>query len=301
MNMSNDFINDFGLNDSSSSSLLATKTPEPSPSSSSEINAASKTSLNGSCESNSSGTDSGSVLTTTVEQNSVQSPTHANAQARSQPGLVSNSELLYDTNQVDKMATSFTTIDFNETNSYCINETTYTNLSENTLNFKKLFDCFLDVKPKSKLWISTDNSGSITISVDNGIDIFGITDNFSMDFSPFRATTRYLFGQNRQKTYNVLKEHFENYMKFLTYILTLLENNKTNFKVQKCADDNKKFIRTIVVGLYEIKNTYEDYKEMQTLIDSIITTFTDYEKMLDDISEKTLQQRADLRVRSDSF
>ena len=48
MNMSNDFINDFGLNDSSSSSLLATKTPEPSPSSSSEINAASKTSLNGS-------------------------------------------------------------------------------------------------------------------------------------------------------------------------------------------------------------------------------------------------------------
>ena len=301
--MSNDFINDFGLNDSSSSSLLATKTPEPSPSSSSEINAASKTSLNGSCESNSSGTDSGSVLTTTVEQNSVQSPTHAHAQAqaRSQPGLVSNSEPLYDTNQLDKMATSFTTIDFNETNGYCINETTYTNLTENTLNFKKLFDCFLDVKPKSKLWISTDNSGSITISVDNGIDIFGITDNFSMDFSPFRATTRYLFGQNRQKTYNVLKEHFENYMKFLTYILTLLENNKTNFKVRKCADDNKKFIRTIVVGLYEIKNTYEDYKEMQTLIDSIITTFTDYETMLRDISEKTLQQRADLRVRSDSF
>ena len=291
MNMSGDFMKDFGLNNSATSSSTENKAPEQSPLSrasnenSQEFESPVSTSSSSSSSSNMS---TKSLQTVRLED--------------STPSVTQNEEI----NGELKMSIS----SIKESQQFIsqgeVNKQTIEDLSMNTQKFEKLFDCFKNINVQSKLWFSQDDSGNFIITVDNGLDIFGVSNLIPTTFSPFRSTARFLCGQNRDKTYNILKSQFEEYMRFLTYIITLIEGDYHSKKeIIVFGDRNKKLIRETVVGLYEIKKTYSDFKKIPTLIDSIITTFTDFNSMYDEACKKDHNRKINfpstIRLRSDSF
>lgn len=287
MNMSGDFMKDFGLNNSATSSSTENKAPEQSPLSSASID--NSQGFESPISSSSSSNSSIKSLQTVRLENPTQS-------------VVQTEEI----NEGLKMSISSIKESQHFISHGGVNKQTIEDLSMNTVKFEKLFDCFKNVNVQSKLWFSQDNSGNFIITVDNGLDIFGVSNLIPTTFSPFRSTARFLCGQNRDKTYNILKSQFEEYMRFLTYIITLIEGDCDSKKeIIVFGDRNKELIREIVVGLYEIKKTYSDFKKIPTLIDSIITTFTDFNSMYDDVCKKNhnlkIKFSSNTRLRSDSF
>lgn len=160
-------------------------------------------------------------------------------------------------------------------------------MSYNTHRFYSNFKVFEKVTEGCKLWIDEEKN---TIEVDNGFNILGVgvPSILPSSVTPYQSTMRYFSGQNRLKTHDYLKKEFEEYMKFLTFMLAAMETNDSQIEgYRNFALQNKENINVITIGLYNLRKTYESDEKMKALIDSIITTFADYRNKVDINMKKT--------------
>ena len=160
-------------------------------------------------------------------------------------------------------------------------------MSYNTHRFYNNFKVFENVTEGCKLWIDEDKN---TIQIDNGFNILGlgVPSILPSSISPYQSTMRYFSGQNRVKTHDYLRKEFEEYMKFLTFLLAAMETNDSQVEgYRNFALQNKENINVITIGLYNLRKTYESDEKMRALIDSIITTFADYRNKVDINMKKT--------------
>lgn len=86
---------------------------------------------------------------------------------------------------------------------------------------------------------------------------------------------RWWYSQDRKKTFNNLNKDFVEFTDYLDNILSETYNNK------KIIDDIVLFINDLMVGLYNLKTTYPDYKNIKCKIDSIIMIFIDFKEAID--------------------
>ena len=160
-------------------------------------------------------------------------------------------------------------------------------MSFNTHRFYSNFKVFERVTEGSKLWINEEKN---TIEVDNGFNILGvgIPSVLPNRLTPYQSTVRYFSGQNRLKTHDYLRKEFEEYMKFLTFMLAAMDPNDAQTEgYRNFALQNKENINVITIGLYNLRKTYASDTKMTALIDSIITTFADYRDKVDTNMKKT--------------
>ncbi len=93
---------------------------------------------------------------------------------------------------------------------------------------------------------------------------------------------RVWYGQSRQKTEKYLNRVFTEFMQYLDNYLKFLDN--TPHFIVKTLDKRYKtltgeicqFINDIIVGLYNLKKTYPEFKELKCRVDSIIMTMVDF-------------------------
>jgi hypothetical protein len=93
--------------------------------------------------------------------------------------------------------------------------------------------------------------------------------------------SRWWYGEGRKKTVEYLNEDFINFMKFLDDLLKNLEVDPFCQYV-KIAGEVRTLIDEIMPGLYSLKKTYPDTKEMIAKVDSIILTLIDFKDKTDD-------------------
>jgi len=93
---------------------------------------------------------------------------------------------------------------------------------------------------------------------------------------------RVWYGQSRRKTEKYLDRIFTELMQYLDKYLKFLDT--TPDFIVKTIDKRYKtltgeicqFINDIIVGLYNLKKTYPEYKELKCRVDSIIMTLVDF-------------------------
>ena len=93
--------------------------------------------------------------------------------------------------------------------------------------------------------------------------------------------SRWWYGENRIKTIDYLEEDFSNFMRFLDDLLKNLEVDPF-CQYAKMAKDVREFIDVITPGLYSLKKTYPDTKEMVAKVDSIILCLCDFKDKTED-------------------
>ena len=93
--------------------------------------------------------------------------------------------------------------------------------------------------------------------------------------------SRWYYGEGRLKTVDYLENDFSDFMKFLDDLLKNLEVDPF-CQYAKMAKDVREFIDAILEGLYSLKKTYPDTKEMIAKVDSIILTLIDFKDKTDD-------------------
>jgi|UniRef100_A0A6C0BZC0 hypothetical protein len=87
---------------------------------------------------------------------------------------------------------------------------------------------------------------------------------------------RWWWNQNRKKTFDDLNSDFT---KFADFLDKLLMNFKpVNKKYIALCKEIILFINDLMIGLYNLKTTYPDYKEIRCKIDSIILTLIDFKE-----------------------
>ena len=93
--------------------------------------------------------------------------------------------------------------------------------------------------------------------------------------------SRWYYGEGRMKTIDYLEEDFSNFMRFLDDLLKNLEVDPF-CQYAKMAKDVRTFIDEITPGLYSLKKTYPDTKEMVAKVDSIILCLCDFKDKTED-------------------
>tara|TARA_X000000950_G_C13828728_1_gene625159 strand:+ start:571 stop:1158 length:588 start_codon:yes stop_codon:yes gene_type:complete len=93
--------------------------------------------------------------------------------------------------------------------------------------------------------------------------------------SYYQKLSRWYYSENRDKTIYYLKHDFEDFAEFLQTIITRLEKDEYNFYSDLVFNVNL-FLKEIIQGLYNLKQTYSDYSKMKATIDSIILTLLDF-------------------------
>mgnify|MGYP001474959704 CR=1 FL=1 len=154
-------------------------------------------------------------------------------------------------------------------------------MSYNTNRFYSHFKVLEHVVEGTKLWIDEERN---EIQIDNGLNVLGMPIPTILPFqlTPYQSTLRYFSGQNRKKTHDYLKQEFEEYMKFLTFLLETMKTQDSQTEGYKnFAIANKNNINIFVIGLYNLRKTYISDTSMTNLIDSIICTFHDYREKVD--------------------
>lgn len=110
----------------------------------------------------------------------------------------------------------------------------------------------------------------------------------------YQQITRWWYKEDRQKTMCYLNEEFKIFAQLLDKILYNLKE-KHLLKYYTLALDLVKYINDIIPGLYSLKETYLDYKEIQDKVDSIITTFIDYKDQIEEYKNKEHNRRVNLK------
>ncbi len=93
---------------------------------------------------------------------------------------------------------------------------------------------------------------------------------------------RVYYKQSRSRTQKFLDKEFIPFVMFLDKYLNLLEPNPPfvltvlDISFRKFTNKICLFINEIIQGLYNLKKTYPDYKEIKCRIDSIIMTLVDF-------------------------
>lgn len=93
--------------------------------------------------------------------------------------------------------------------------------------------------------------------------------------------SRWWNNEGRLKTVEYLDTDFSDFMKFLDELLKNLEMDPF-CKYAKMSIRVRKFIDSILPGLYSLKKTYPDTKKMSAKVDSIILTLIDFKDKTED-------------------
>lgn len=93
--------------------------------------------------------------------------------------------------------------------------------------------------------------------------------------------SRWWHGEGRKKTVEYLNEDFTDFMKFLDDLLKNLEVDPF-CQYAKIAGEVRTLIDEILPGLYSLKKTYPDTKEMIAKVDSIILCLCDFKDKTED-------------------
>ena len=144
---------------------------------------------------------------------------------------------------------------------------TPTRLEDNFKKNKINLAIFKDLKKGEKLGKIIDDEGKPKYyKVDHYVGI---------------QVSRWWYGEGRKKTVEYLNEDFINFMKFLDDLLKNLELDPF-CQYAKIAGEVRTLIDEIMPGLYSLKKTYPDTKEMIAKVDSIILTLIDFKDKSDD-------------------
>ena len=143
-------------------------------------------------------------------------------------------------------------------------------LNKDFIKFKQKLNVFIDLKVGEKI-------GKKNNDLNNKYWIY--------KESNYQKIQRWWYNENRYITIVQLDFDFGNFFKFLDAFSHKYEN--------ECFGDYlflknniHNFIDDIILGLYNLKKTYNDFKEMELKIDSIILTLLDFKELTNDISVK---------------
>ena len=140
-------------------------------------------------------------------------------------------------------------------------------MKENFEKNKKNLEIFKDLAENEKLGKQVNKNGeSVYYKVSEYRGMF---------------VSRWWYGEGRGKTVEYLENDFSNFMKFLDELLKNLEVDPF-CQYAKMAKDVREFIDSILPGLYSLKKTYPETKEMIAKVDSIILTLIDFKDKTED-------------------
>jgi len=161
-------------------------------------------------------------------------------------------------------------------------------INENNPNFS-LKNVDIDIldnefnEMKKKLEVFTDlKSGDKIIKTENNY--------WKCENDKYQQMTRWWYSENREKTIKYLDDEFKHFARLLDKVLYNLKE-KHLLKYFTLAVDIAKYINDIILGLYSLKGTYINYKEMGLKVDSIITTLIDYKDQIDAYKHKERNRR----------
>lgn len=143
---------------------------------------------------------------------------------------------------------------------------TTTRLKEQLTENKNNLEIFKNLKENEKLGKQLENGKSVYYKVTNNTTLW---------------VSRWWYGEGRMKTIQYLDNDFSEFMRFLDNLLKNLEIDPF-CRYAKMAQDVRLFIDDILPGLYSLKKTYPDTKEMIAKVDSIILTLIDFKDKTDD-------------------
>ena len=103
--------------------------------------------------------------------------------------------------------------------------------------------------------------------------------------------SRWWHGEGRDKTIEYLDTDFSEFMKYLDELLKHLEVDPFCAYI-KLAKNTREFIDDITPGLYSLKKTYPECKEMVAKVDSIILTLIDFKDKADDLIKQKEKTRS---------
>ena len=109
-----------------------------------------------------------------------------------------------------------------------------------------------------------------------GDKIGKVTEKYSIFRAGYMQTlTRWWWGEDRTSTLDYIDRDFTTFAKYLD---TLLDISKVSSleAYEKLTHDTIDFINRIILGLYNLKKTYDDYNQLVCKIDSIILILIDF-------------------------
>jgi hypothetical protein len=162
------------------------------------------------------------------------------------------------------------------------------------------FDCFknVDIDILEKDFIEIKNKITVFKSMEKGDKLMkDLSDNsyWKCENNKYQQITRWWYNEDREKTMSYLDYEFKLFAQLLDKILYNLKD-KHLLKYYTLALDIVKYINDIIPGLYSLKETYVDYKEIQDKVDSIITTFIDYKDQIEEYKNKEHNRRVNLKI-----
>lgn len=164
-----------------------------------------------------------------------------------------------------------------------------------TANFNCLQNVDIDILEKN--FIEIKNKLTIFASMEKGDKLMkDLSDNtyWKCENNKYQQITRWWYKEDRKKTMCYLDAEFKIFAQLLDKILYNLKD-KHLLKYYTLALDIVKYVNDIIPGLYSLKETYLDYKEIQDKVDSIITTFIDYKDQIEEYKNKEHNRRVPLK------
>ena len=132
-------------------------------------------------------------------------------------------------------------------------------------NQKKKLSIFLDLETNYK--IGKYNNGDYYIVYPNML----------------QTAWRWLYDENREKTFIYLDEDFSKFCKILDKLLYELQHGNDYNSHVIMINDIIQFIDAILPGLYSLKKTYNDTVKLITKVDSIILVLIDFKDKSNEI------------------
>ena len=99
---------------------------------------------------------------------------------------------------------------------------------------------------------------------------------YIFDIGYFQKLSRWWYSENREKTKKYITEDFSEFVKYLNEIKNMYSYYSVNIYYKNLLKKIHKFINKITPGLYNLKKTYTDNKEIKAQVDSIILTMLDF-------------------------
>lgn len=152
--------------------------------------------------------------------------------------------------------------------------------SRQTLKFETYKKQFNDIKNTINIYTHIEIGEKIGKDISNGYYIFPAT--------YYQLISRWWWSENRSKTIIYLNDDFDKFVNLLDNIyddMNYTKNNKLLYDnlLRYTKREIIPFINELILGLYNLKQTYIDCKKIKAKIDSIILTFIDYKNKITSI------------------
>ena len=148
---------------------------------------------------------------------------------------------------------------------------TSTKLKDDFNKFKKHLEIFQELKVNEKLGKQNEDGEQVYYKIENHNLLW---------------ISRWWHNEGRYKTIEYLDKDFSKFMGYLDNVVVELESDLF-CKYKTLTIEIREFIDSILVGLYNLKKTYPDCKEIVSKVGSIILTLIDFK----DKSESYVNQK----------